>query len=89
MRPCVDVTVFSDDAGKSLAKAEYEDFRKEYPDVSIAFKKTGGTFHDRFVVIDHGKQGERVLARGPRRKMPGVARQQPWGRRCRGLTATW
>ena len=54
----VDVTIFSDNLGKGLHKTEYEDFRKEYGEVQL--KTAGGIFHDRYIVIDYGKDTEKI-----------------------------
>ena len=67
----VGVTVFSDNVGRGLAKAEFEDFCREYPDVSVAFKRTCGAFHDRFLVLDHGTENERVFICGSSSKDAG------------------
>ena len=36
------------------AHIEFTDFCKEYPNVKISMQKTGGIFHDRFIVLDYG-----------------------------------
>ncbi|MBP5285491.1 MAG: ORF6N domain-containing protein [Kiritimatiellae bacterium] len=54
----VDVAIFSDNLGKGLHKAEYEDFRKEYGDVQL--KTAGGMFHDRYIVIDYKEDSEKI-----------------------------
>ena len=37
-----------------LHNIEFTDFCKEYPNVKISMQKTGGIFHDRFIVLDYG-----------------------------------
>lgn len=67
----VEVIVFTDNAGKGLARSDYEDFVAEYPDVRINFRKTGRRFHDRFIVIDFDDAGERVYLCGSSSKDSG------------------
>ena len=43
----VDITIFSDNIHHGLHKKELDDFIKEYPQISVSFKKTDGIFHDR------------------------------------------
>ena len=51
----VNITLFSDNVGNNkLHNIEFTDFCKEYPSVKISMKKTGGIFHDRFIVLDYG-----------------------------------
>ena len=51
----VNITLFSDNVGNNkLHNIEFTDFCKEYPAVKISMKKTGGIFHDRFIVLDYG-----------------------------------
>mgnify|MGYP002561040800 CR=1 FL=1 len=59
----VNITLFSDNVGNNkLHNIEFTDFCKEYPSVKISMKKTGGIFHDRFIVLDYGTADERVFA---------------------------
>ena len=51
----VDIILFSDNVGNNkLHNIEFTDFCKEYPTVNLSMKKTGGIFHDRFIVLDYG-----------------------------------
>ena len=51
----VDIILFSDNVGNNkLHNIEFSDFCKEYPTVNLSMKKTGGIFHDRFIVLDYG-----------------------------------
>jgi len=51
----VDIILFSDNVGNNkLHNIEFADFCKEYPTVNLSMKKTGGIFHDRFIVLDYG-----------------------------------
>ena len=61
----VNIILFSDNVGNNkLHNIEYTDFRKEYPTVKLSMKKTGGIFHDRFIVLDYGTADERVFLCG-------------------------
>lgn len=69
----VAVTMFSDNIGNSKLHAiEYNDFCKEYPELDISIKKTGGIFHDRFIVLDYGTEHERVFLCGASSKDAGA-----------------
>ena len=57
----VTVTIFSDNIGNGLSLAEYDEFHREYPHVHIVFKKTGGKYHDRFIVLDYGQAAQRIF----------------------------
>ena len=48
----VEVIIFSDNIGKELHTLEYQKFYKEYSFRKRAFKKFGGEFHDRYIIID-------------------------------------
>ena len=50
--PTIEVIIFSDNIGKGLHTMEYQDFCKEYPGREIKFQKSGGEFHDRYIIID-------------------------------------
>ena len=65
--------VFSDNVGANkLHSIEFSDFCKEYPTVQIKMQKTGGIFHDRFIVIDYGTADERVFICGASSKDAGA-----------------
>ncbi len=68
----VDVIVFSDNVGvNKLHNIEYKDFCKEYPGIKISIQRTGGIFHDRFIVLDYGTKDERVFLCGASSKDAG------------------
>ena len=52
------VTVFSDNLGKGLHRAEYLDFCNEYGAVEL--RSAGGLFHDRYIILDYGLATERI-----------------------------
>lgn len=64
--------IFSDNVGANkLHSIEFSNFCKEYPTVQIKMQKTGGIFHDRFIVIDYGTVDERVFICGASSKDAG------------------
>ena len=69
----VDIILFSDNVGNNkLHNIEFADFCKEYPTVKLSMKKTGGIFHDRFIVLDYGTADERVFLCGASSKDAGA-----------------
>ncbi len=50
----IDVTIFSDNLHNGLRANIFADFCKEYPGLHISLKKSGGIFHDRYIVLDYG-----------------------------------
>ena len=69
----VNITLFSDNVGNNkLHNIEFTDFCKEYPSVKITMKKTGGIFHDRFIVLDYGTANERIFLCGASSKDAGA-----------------
>ena len=69
----VDIILFSDNVGNNkLHNIEFTDFCKEYPTVKISMQKTGGIFHDRFIVLDYGTADERVFLCGASSKDAGA-----------------
>ena len=57
----VKVTIFSDNVNHGLHQTELDDFKKEYPNVDITMKTTGGIYHDRYIFIDSGTKNEMVF----------------------------
>ena len=69
----VAIILFSDNVGNNkLHNIEFIDFCKEYPTVNLSMKKTGGIFHDRFIVLDYGTADERVFLCGASSKDAGA-----------------
>ena len=56
----VEVVIFSDNLGRGLTRGEYDDFQREYPHVQIALRQTAGKYHDRFIMLDYGSEGQRL-----------------------------
>ena len=67
----VEITIFSDNVGKGLHTLEYQDFCKEYPFRKIKFQKSGGEFHDRYIIIDWNTDKQRIYHGGASSKDAG------------------
>ena len=67
----VEITIFSDNVGKGLHTLEYQDFCKEYPFRKIKFQKSGGKFHDRYIIIDWNTDKQRIYHCGASSKDAG------------------
>lgn len=67
----VEVVIFSDNIGKGLHSLEYQDFCKEYPLRKIKFQKSGGEFHDRYIIIDWKTDNQRIYHCGASSKDAG------------------
>ena len=65
------VTIVSDNARGGLRMSDLEDFRRECPDVRVSFIRSDGASHDRFIVLDHGTEMERVFHCGTSSKDAG------------------
>lgn len=67
----VKVCIFSDNLGKGLHQFEYDDFKKQYPDIDISFYKTNGYYHDRYIIIDYKTPNESIFHCGASSKDAG------------------
>ena len=73
----VNIILFSDNVGNNkLHNIEYTDFCKEYPTVKLSMKKTGGIFHDRFIVLDYGTAKYNYVVAGLLKNSPLVLPKQ-------------
>ena len=61
VKPNVKVTIFSDNVNHGLHQTEFDDFKREYPNVDIMLKPTGGIYHDRYIFIDSGTKNEMIF----------------------------
>ena len=61
VKPNVKVTIFSDNVNHGLHQTEFDDFKKEYPNVDITLQTTGGIYHDRYIFIDSGTKYEMIF----------------------------
>ena len=68
----IDITIFSDNLHNGLRASVFADFCKEYPGIHISLKKTGGIFHDRYIVLDYGTDECRVFLCGASSKDAGA-----------------
>lgn len=68
----VAITLFSDNVGNRLHSIEYKDFCSEYPAINVTLKKTGGIYHDRFIVLDYDTADERIFLCGASSKDAGA-----------------
>ena len=68
----IEVTIFSDNLYNGLRASMFADFCKEYPQIHIRLKETGGIFHDRFIVLDYGTDECRVFHCGASSKDAGA-----------------
>jgi len=60
----VEIRIYSDNLGKRLRKEVYDDFCVEYPNLQISFYRSGGIFHDRYIILDHGTEDEKIYLCG-------------------------
>lgn len=67
----VAVSIFSDNLAKGLRENTYVDFCKEYPDLNISLFRSGGVFHDRYIILDYGTDDEAVYLCGASSKDAG------------------
>ena len=67
----VEVIIFSNNIGKGLNSLEYQDFCREYPFRKITFQKSGGEFHDRYIIIDWNTEHQRIYHCGASSKDAG------------------
>ena len=66
------MTIISDNkAYDKLTAREYSDFQIECPGIAVAFYQSCYKSHDRFIVLDHGTEDERVFLCGTSSKDSG------------------
>ena len=53
IRENIKVCIFSDNINKGLHQFEYDDFKKQYPNIDISFYRTNSAYHDRYIIIDY------------------------------------
>lgn len=61
IKPNVQVTIYSDNVNHGLHQTEFDDFKREYPDVDINLKSSRGLYHDRYIFIDSGTKNEMIF----------------------------
>lgn len=57
----VTITIYSDNTGHCLHQTEWADFQREYPNVDVTLKTTGGIYHDRYIIIDYNTPSEIIF----------------------------
>ena len=67
----IPITIFTDNINKGLHKIEYEDFKKEYKNINITFKKTNNKVHDRYIILDYNSEQEKIYHCGSSSKDAG------------------
>ena len=65
------ITIISDNLRGLLHESDYQDCIKENPDFHVEFIRSMGASHDRFIVLDHGTEGERLYHCGSSSKDSG------------------
>ena len=65
------VTIYSDNTIKGLRKNAFIDFQKEYPNLQIKLHKSGGVFHDRYIILDYETEDEKIYLCGASSKDAG------------------
>lgn len=67
----VDIIIFSDNLMNILRLSELQAFQEEYPNVKLSFRRTGGKFHDRYIIVDYKARTEKVYHCGASSKDAG------------------
>ncbi|MBR0519706.1 MAG: ORF6N domain-containing protein [Spirochaetales bacterium] len=65
------ITIISDNLRGLLHASDCQDCLRENPDFHVEFKRSMGASHDRFIVLDHGTEGERLYHCGSSSKDSG------------------
>lgn len=71
IRENIKVCIFSDNIGKGLHQFEYDDFKKQYPNIDISFYRTNGAYHDRYIITDYDTPNENIFHCGASSKDAG------------------
>ncbi|MBQ7433601.1 MAG: hypothetical protein IJV50_09140 [Lachnospiraceae bacterium] len=67
----VKIIIFSDNLRNILRLSEFQTFRTEYPNVNVSFQRTGGKFHDRYIIVDYKCPTEKIYHCGASSKDAG------------------
>ena len=71
IRENIKVCIFSDNINKGLHQFEYDDFKKQYPNIDISFYRTNSAYHDRYIIIDYDTPNENIFHCGASSKDAG------------------
>lgn len=67
----IQITIISDNLRGMLHKSDYMDCQKENPGFEVTFTRSMGISHDRFIILDHKTESERLFHCGPSSKDSG------------------
>lgn len=67
----VEIIIFSDNSKNILRLSELRAFQVEYPNIRLSFQKTGGKFHDRYIILDYKSRSEKIYHCGASSKDAG------------------
>ena len=67
----ISITIISDNLRGMLHLSDYQDCIRENPDFKVDFIRSMGASHDRFIMLDHQTDGERLFHCGPSSKDSG------------------
>ena len=70
----VSVIIFSDNYRNFLHLRDYNDFHREFPEITVSFQITDGIMHDRFIILDYNTEDEKMYHCGASSKDAGVNR---------------
>lgn len=66
------ISIISDNKGRfPLRKSDYEDFKKEYPEIEISFITSDNRIYDRYIILDYGTSNIKVYHCGASSKDTG------------------
>ena len=71
IRENIKVCIFSDNINKGLHQFEYDDFKKQYPNIDISFYRTNSAYHDIYIIIDYDTPNENIFHCGASSKDAG------------------
>ena len=67
----ISITIISDNLRGLLHLSDYQDCQRENPDFKVDFIRSMGASHDRFIMLDHRTDNERLFLSGPSSKDSG------------------
>ena len=67
----IGITIISDNVRGMLHLSDYQDCQKENPGFEVTFIRSMGISHDRFIMLDHKTENERLFHCGPSSKDSG------------------
>ncbi|MBO4718050.1 MAG: ORF6N domain-containing protein, partial [Spirochaetales bacterium] len=67
----ISITIISDNLRGMLHMSDYHDCQRENPDFKVDLIRSMGVSHDRFIMLDHQTDGERLFHCGPSSKDSG------------------